>query len=163
MNIFVLDKDPELAALYSCDLHVVKMSLETAQILSTVHHLRNSSIVKEIYKPTHQKHPCVLWANECSGNYEWLVELFEQLEYQYESRYHKKHSSYLLLYKYLKNKPLELPNGPLTTFVLAMPEKYRTDDPVISYRDYYIGEKSRFAIWTSPATVPEWFIQLKEK
>ena len=32
MNIFILDRDPVLAAQYQCDKHVVKMVLETAQI-----------------------------------------------------------------------------------------------------------------------------------
>ena len=34
MNIFVLDKDPFVAAQQSCDKHVVKMILETGQMLS---------------------------------------------------------------------------------------------------------------------------------
>lgn len=36
LNIFVLDRDPKLAAQYACDMHVSKMVVETAQILSTV-------------------------------------------------------------------------------------------------------------------------------
>jgi len=37
MNIFVLDKDPYVAAQMMCDKHVVKMILEGSQMLSTVH------------------------------------------------------------------------------------------------------------------------------
>jgi hypothetical protein len=37
MNIFYLDKDPIKAAEYSCDKHVVKMILESAQMLCTAH------------------------------------------------------------------------------------------------------------------------------
>ena len=33
MNIFVLDKDPEIAAQMACDKHVVNMIVETAQML----------------------------------------------------------------------------------------------------------------------------------
>lgn len=36
MNIFVVDTDPRKAAQSLCDKHVVKMVLETAQILSTI-------------------------------------------------------------------------------------------------------------------------------
>ena len=36
MNKFILDRDPVLAAQYQCDKHVVKMVLETAQIMSTI-------------------------------------------------------------------------------------------------------------------------------
>ena len=43
----------------------------------------------------------------------------------------------------------------LTSFKLAMPDQYKCNDPVKSYRDYYIGEKSRFAKWkTEP---PAWW------
>ena len=35
MNIFFLDEDPKYAAQMQCDKHVVKMVLETAQMLST--------------------------------------------------------------------------------------------------------------------------------
>lgn len=38
MNIFVLDTCPVVAAQYLNDKHVVKMVLESAQILCTVHH-----------------------------------------------------------------------------------------------------------------------------
>ena len=37
MNIFVLDYNPQVAAEYHCDKHVVKMILESAQILCAVH------------------------------------------------------------------------------------------------------------------------------
>jgi hypothetical protein len=36
-----------------------------------------------------------------------------------------------------------------------MPEQYKCDDPVKSYRDYYIGEKSRFAKWKT--SQPHWW------
>ena len=66
MNIFVVDIDPSKAAQSLCDKHVVKMVLETAQILST--------ISGGPYRPTHANHPCVLWAGATKRNYLWLVE-----------------------------------------------------------------------------------------
>ena len=36
MNIFVLDRDPTKAAHMMCDKHVVKMIIESAQMLSAV-------------------------------------------------------------------------------------------------------------------------------
>ena len=39
MNIFVLDKDPRVAARMLCDKHVPKMIVESAQMLSTAHRL----------------------------------------------------------------------------------------------------------------------------
>jgi len=39
MNIFYLDKDPIVAAEMSCDKHVCKMIIESAQMLSTAHRM----------------------------------------------------------------------------------------------------------------------------
>ena len=50
MNIFRLDNDPISAAIYQCDKHVVKMCLETAQLLSTTHRILDG-------KATHKNHP----------------------------------------------------------------------------------------------------------
>jgi len=45
MNIFILDKDPVLAAQLQCDKHVVKMIVESAQMLSTAHRMLDGKIV----------------------------------------------------------------------------------------------------------------------
>ena len=39
MNIFILDKDPKLAAQMLCDKHIPKMIIESAQMLSTAHRM----------------------------------------------------------------------------------------------------------------------------
>lgn len=61
MNIFYLDKDPKLCAQYHCDKHVVKMILESAQLLCTA---VNEAAGKEVapYKSTHVNHPCSIWS-----------------------------------------------------------------------------------------------------
>ena len=59
MNIFVLDYDPELAAQMQCDKHVVKMVLESTQMLHTINAKHE---LPYTYKPTHMNHPCVKWA-----------------------------------------------------------------------------------------------------
>lgn len=57
MNIFYLSRDPVLCAEMHCDKHVVKMILETAQLLSTAHWELGSTAP---YKPTHKNHPLAL-------------------------------------------------------------------------------------------------------
>lgn len=47
------------------------MTLETAQILCTVVHVLGE---RALYKPTHARHPCVLWAGARRANYDWLVD-----------------------------------------------------------------------------------------
>jgi hypothetical protein len=61
MNIFLLDSNIKKCAQYHCDKHVVKMILESAQILSTVLRLNG---VDQGYKTTHANHPCTLWAGK---------------------------------------------------------------------------------------------------
>lgn len=158
MNIFILDRDPILAAEYLCDKHIVKMPLESFQMLSTCHYVFNSNL-DLIYKPCYINHPCNIWIRKSQSNYNWLVEHTYAMHEQKLIRYEKPHASYVKLYNVLKNPPKGLEDIGLTDFVLAMPDVYKVNDPVQSYRNYYIGDKARFARWTEPAKVPYWFIK----
>ena len=48
MNLFILNKDPIIAAQQQCDKHVVKMPLESGQMLSTAHRLLDGDEYFEI-------------------------------------------------------------------------------------------------------------------
>lgn len=163
MNIFALDNDPSKAAQMHCDKHVVKMVLETAQILSTVHHLYESEWVGEVYKPTHKNHPSVKWAAESTGNYRWLALLFKALAVEYTHRYNKPHKSWKNLRRALLRYPDgDKPLGPLTPFALAMPDVYKfvSADPVECYRAYYWHEKRDMLIYTRREE-PQWLTKLR--
>ena len=153
MNLFILDERPDRAAQYHCDKHVVKMIVETAQILSTVHD-RYGEWSSHLYKPCFRHHPCTRWAGDTTGNYYWAWNLFGCLLDQYEHRYEKIHRSYRLLLP-LSLPPSSMSDEALTPFALAMPDHYKSEDPVESYRSYYIGDK-KFAKWKLGNT-PEWF------
>lgn len=157
MNIFVLDKDPFLAARYMNDRHITKMTVESAQMLSTTHHIYDSK-KENLYKPTHQKHPCVIWTAENKENYNWHYQLFKSMAEEFQLRYGKKHLSYIILGEILLDHPDNMPDGKITDFPLAMPDIYKTKDPVESYRNFYIGEKLKFSTWRSPSQVPYWVI-----
>jgi hypothetical protein len=46
----------------------------------------------------------------------------------------------------------------LTPFALAMPDKYKSDDAVLSYRNYYMSEeKQKIASWKKKRERPEWY------
>jgi len=165
MNIFVLDNDPANAAAMHCDKHVVKMVLETAQILSTVHHLHDSPIAHKVYKPTHKNHPCVKWAAESSDNYRWLAQLFTKLAYEYSRRYDKAHKSQREMWRPLMCLPFVFNNessGKCTPFALAMPDVYKfvSDDPVECYRAYYWHEKRDLLKYTRREE-PEWLTKMR--
>lgn len=137
MNIFVLDTNPEQAAKYHCNAHVVKMVLETAQILCTAHQFHGRP-TPEMYAATHTGHPCTRWAMRSTGNYKWLYRLFCALCDEYTYRYGRIHKTDRQLRAVLKRVPSGLgPNG-LTPFETAMPVDYiDPSDAVKSYRAYY--------------------------
>lgn len=156
MNIFVLDECPINAAINQVDKHVVKMTLETAQLLSTCHRVLESSVSEEVYRKTHANHPCSVWLRQSRQNYEWLYSHFRALLDEYSFRYGKPHKcgNYLEL---LSMCPVEEDCG-LTPFALAMPDEYKRECPVESYIAYYLGEKNYMFKWTK-RTPPDWAIK----
>ena len=93
MNIFYLDSRPHVAAKDHCDKHVVKMILESAQMLCTAHRELDGDVPDVFYKSTHKNHPSTIWARSKAGNYRWLYDLFVSLCDEYTYRYGKVHLS----------------------------------------------------------------------
>jgi hypothetical protein len=156
MNIFVLDTDPKKCAVYHNDKHVVKMILETAQLLCGSHHVTESQY--EIpYKLSHKNHPCSIWVRECIENYIWLCDLGLELCEEYTYRYGKRHKSQDIIEWCLMNTPNIPTNGDVTPFALAMPDECKVGTAIDSYRAYYMVEKRNLASWKNRQT-PEWYL-----
>ena len=156
MNIFILDTNPRKCAEYHNDKHVVKMILETAQLLCGVHWTTESPY--EIpYKLSHKNHPCSIWARECLENYNWLCELGIELCEEYTYRYGKRHKSQDIIEWCMTHQPKIRKNGSVTRFALAMPDECKVNNPVDSYRRYYMLEKRGFATWKN-REIPFWYI-----
>ena len=153
MNIFVLDTDPYKCAVYHNDKHVVKMILETSQILFGVHWVEGGEAP---YKLSHRNHPCSIWSRECIENYVWLCDLGLTLSKEYTHRYNKRHKSQDIIEWCYDNLPKLRSNGDLTPFALAMPDECKVGDAVDSYREYYMREKRSLASWKMRST-PKWF------
>jgi hypothetical protein len=156
MNIFAVHVDPEVAARSLCDKHVVKMPLETAQMLCAVSW---RFYVPAPYKVTHPKHPCILWAGETAANWLWLLRHGLALCSEYERRYWRVHASQKVLFWCQEHggRPEE---GSQTPFVQALPKELQQEDAVLAYRAYYLRDKARFARWTLPAEPPAWWAPL---
>ena len=92
MNIFHLHKDPKICAKYHCDKHVVKMILETAQMLSTAYR-RNFGNNNDLYKTAYPKHPMTIWVGDSGCNFKWSLNLLDELLNQYTLRYKKIHTT----------------------------------------------------------------------
>ena len=155
MNIFFLDENPTLSAQYHVDKHVVKMILETAQLLCGVHHVTAHDSTHVPYKLSHKNHPCSIWCRESLSNYLYLCELGLELCKEYTYRYGKRHKSQDVIEWCLINKP-NIPDIEFTEPAKAMPDEYKVKSVVESYRNYYIGAKSGFAIWKNREK-PFWF------
>lgn len=147
MNIFYLSKKPKKAAKLHYDKHVVKMCLEYTQILCTAHRVLDGRDGKfgdmrdtVLYKISHPNHPSVIWARSSKGNYKWLFKLWKALMREYRYRYNKEHacSSFYLL---LKTPPENIPKGKFCSPPLVMTDDCKLDNPVYSYRLYYLRHK----------------------
>jgi hypothetical protein len=135
--------NPRIAAQYHCDKHVLKMIIETAQLLYSVHWTLNSPLPVNAYKLSHKNHPCAVWARTSITNYLWLCTLGWWLckEYQYrygELKVHKTESHITWL---LHNHPVDIPYLTMTAPALAMPEQFKCENPIRAYRKFYIGSK----------------------
>lgn len=177
MNIFYLHEETKECAKQHLDKHVVKMILEYAQLLSTAHRLldgyeyEGKSIsgrkamrwklddAREdtLYMASHMKHPSGIWCRETSGNYLWLYNLWRDLMKEYTFRYGKHHVAEKLI-PFLDNLPKNIKNGKITPMPQCMPEQYKDPDSIQAYKNYYIGDKQRFAVWTN-RPIPEWYVR----
>jgi hypothetical protein len=154
MNIFVLDTNPTTAAKMQCDVHVVKMVLESAQLLCSPFEPGTAPC-----KRTHYNHPCAKWARENEKNYFWLLNHAWALAAEYERRYKKVHKSLRVIdwcdeFSDTLNLPQKENRSP---FVQAMPDIYKNPDAVVAYRAYYIGAKSKIARWNKGRPKPDWY------
>jgi hypothetical protein len=167
MNIFILDINPQIAAQSQCDKHVVKMILESVQMLSTAHRVldgrmtikksKSNRNVKTwllddyretlLYKSAHVNHPCSIWCRESAVNYYWLLSHVKALCDEFHYRFNKVHKSGSLLGLLSK-----LPEALLrdytysddipAKFAVAISEKIYPGvkdekNPVESYQEYY--------------------------
>ena len=145
MNIFYLHQDPHEAAKLQYNKHVVKMILESAQMLCAAHHAIMGENANVPYKVAHLNHPSTVWARQSANNYQWLFHHFVALSKEYEKRYNKVHLSYTKCNQLLSLVPRGLSYTGLTDMPQCMPDEYKDECSVQAYWNYYIGEKSNIA------------------
>lgn len=159
------------------------MIVESAQMLSTTHRMCDgileSALSKsgkrtikywrhptpeledKLYKAVHMNHPCTRWTCESRYNYNWHFTLFKALNEEYTYRYGKVHATWLKLKDILQYSPTRMPSNDPTPFKLAMgaqPQCINTNDPIGSYRKFYITKAKRFKMVWSKRSIPDWFI-----
>lgn len=139
MNIFVLNTDTKKCAELHKNKHIVKMPLETAQLLCGVHWMTDNEAP---YRLTHKNHPCSIWARECIENYNWLIQLGYELCSEYTNRYGKRHKCLDIIEWCNEHQPTLPTFGKMTDFALAMPDDCKIGNAVDSYNEYYRKYKS---------------------
>ncbi len=165
MNIFYVNSDPVIAAQSLCNKHVVKMILESCQLMSTAHHVwaeQNGHYIPgvqdKIYKKTHVNHPSAIWTRACHYNYHWLANHTLALCNEYTLRYGKIHKCHELAKLLKLQHPLYKFGGP-TEIPQCMPDGFKVEGyPVAGYRRYYNECKSKTIKmeWTK-RNPPEWY------
>jgi hypothetical protein len=144
MNIFFLSWSPQEAARLHCDKHVVKMIIETAQMLYSAHWTLNPENLPETaYKLAHKNHPCSIWVRTSLSNYMWLASLGIWLckEYQYRYGEHKQHKTQQHLEWLIQNPPKSIPFFDMTSPAQAMPDEYKQNDSILAYQTFYRESK----------------------
>jgi hypothetical protein len=177
MNLFLLDLDPKKNALYHCDKHIVKMILELTQMLYTAWYVLEGTdgpwkqrVPPNPYKAAHIKHPTNIWLRSGDENYKLACKHGQEFLKEYTRRYQRVHACQPHFEWLAANIPPSIPKIPAPTQLpQAMPDQYKInnltgsmEDTVAAYREYYVGEKLRFAKYKNTSW-PEWLPQLTDK
>jgi hypothetical protein len=167
MNLFILSLIQREIAQYMMDKHVSKILLEAVQMLCSAKRILDPDDIEtndRIYKIAHKNHPVTIWCRKSRANYIWTLDLIEELHNEWRFRYGhpatKIHKSYLTAMVLRENIPSDdrFEAVGLTPFALAMPDEFKSDDPVASYRRYYMSEeKQRIASWNKRREKPDWY------
>ena len=143
MNIFYLHECPDKAARLQYNKHVVKMILESAQMLCTAHHCYGDKWQKENvpYKQAHLNHPSTVWTRRSKSTYMWLYDHMMALGNEYKIRYGKQHLSISKCSMFLSKPPVHIQGEDFVQPPQAMPDEYKDPCSIQAYWNYYIGEK----------------------
>ena len=157
MNIFVTSPDPAECAAVLADAHVIKMSVETAQILSSALHrmgfVRPSgcgvglALGCMFYKPTHTGHPCVMWAARDMRNFGWLIQHGIFLCAEYSRRFGCKRHGSLDVIERAAEVAMRLPgysSEPPSAFARVFPDSFADLGVHEGYRAYL---KAKYQSW----------------
>jgi Pyrimidine dimer DNA glycosylase len=156
MNIFITSPDPTVCAQALDNRRLVKMVLETAQLLSTACHMM---LVPDdrLYRKTHWNHPCSIFARKSFANFKWLVEHGLALSQEFERRFGKIHASeetIILCYRVMQGAVaggVGLTPGWPTAFSLSFNcSGFNTGDV---FEDYRMCMKRK---WDTDSTPPKW-------
>ena len=158
MNIFVTDNSPVISARNLPDKHVVKMPLETCQMLAVIYSdwyygvgklHRANGIPYATARGAFRNHPCTQWAAANQYNLAWLIKHGYALCHEYSERYDKTHAclSAIAEAANIYNKCFDVPFSQsyrkVAEFTRAMPEDIKYDTTITTIQAYikYLNTK----------------------
>lgn len=153
MNIFTTSECPDQSAKWLCDKHVVKMPLESCQLLCTTYHTQN---IEAPYKKCYVSHPSSIWTRSSYDNFQWLIAHAHAIFDEYTARYGKIHKSQSVLTWCEDNiDKLSFDSYDLTPFAIAISKDsicrtlpdFDEKNPTQSYRYYIIHDKKHLHTW----------------
>lgn len=160
MNLFILDRIPEIAATYYCDRHVVKIILEAVEMMGYAYDQGKYPPLPWLkHKNPHFNHPMSQWVRDSRQNFDWALRHSIALCDEFAFRYGKEHSYRRHITWVTFNIPLLSDTG-LTDWPRCFGQWKEdielSDDAVYDYRRYYMLAKRSFATWKK-RPMPEWF------
>lgn len=173
MNIFYLDHDVSRVAYDLCDKHIVKMIVESAQMLSSVKRMydgdknfqlgADDAHLYQMLGKAHIKHPSTQWTMLNTSTYQWHVSLFAAMLTEYERRYARQHSAHTML-DLFEEVPKRLATGQFVDPYPAMKPEYLKLSLSVAdrYRTFYCGEKWFFSKWKHNE-IPDWYFDFAVK
>lgn len=161
MQLFILDYNPIKSVEMLSDCHIIKMCLETSQILSSIRFNKGLKWISPLPKPYNPNHPVILAINN-SDKLNWLLDYNQALHDEFVFRFNKKHC-YFDLIKYYENlRDNAILNYKKSNLTFARDFKnFNTNkiDLVESFRDYYKFKKSIIKRWKyTNREEPKWLI-----
>ena len=157
MNLFYLSRDPVEAAHMQCDKHVVKMILETAQMLSTAHLELDGNQVA--YKATHKNHPSTVWVRSSLPAYRWAFQHLMALGDAYTKRYGKVHKTIDEHSDALSVPPRAIPDADFVDPPQCMYDECKRPDTVQAYQVYYNAKADE---WAAAGKPMKWYGETNE-
>lgn len=163
MNIFWTDPDPITAAISLPDCHVVKMPVESVQMLvsACIRHGQQPAVTTAagtIHRGGYAAHPCTIWTGGSRENALWLWQHAMALCLEFRHRYGHDHACRQQLRQVWPSLGL-MPSIGLTPPALAMPVELQGTDPVESYRAWIrfkVGTAPQTFVWRRGRSAPHW-------
>lgn len=176
MNIFVVNENPFISATQLPDKHIVKMPLESAQMISVIYskwYYDWGDVYKADGTPYQTKggafrnHPCTQWAAKSYQNLAWLIAHGIHLCTEYNKRYGKIHSCNKTLFDAKKifhkktNKAITIYSY-ASDFARAMPDELKYDNTISTIEAYqrYVASKPwvKDNYLRKPERMPDWIL-----